>query len=479
MAEAPSFAVVGHPNRGKSSVVATLSQNDGIAIAMEPGTTRESHAYPLTVDGNTLYTLIDTPGFQRPRKLLAWLEAHSASASDRPETVQAFYNQHRDDPQFHDECELLKPILEQNAGIIYVVDGSVPYSAANEAEMTILQWTGRPSLALINAIGSDDYSDRWENALGQYFRIVRRFNAVTAPFEQHLGLLRGFGQLEARWEQPLTAATDHLEHQRQQRQTDSADLITRALSDMLQLQVTGSIGPTESRSAAKQTLQQRWIDSQRKRERQLRQGVESIYQHHRIQRQEAELHWAGDDDLFGDHSRALWGVSRTHLATAGFGAGAISGVGVDALTLGHSLGAGALLGGIVGAAGSYYYANRLGKWSMGPLRQGHRSVRFGPAADLQFGYIVLGRALNHWYQISHRNHAGRDPVNLATTGEHWISQLGKDDQRQLQSLIQRLCKGTTDGRRHDQWIQTINHTMHAFSQWQQNEATGTSPAQSV
>ena len=81
--KAPVFAVVGHPNKGKSSIVATLSQNDAIAIALEPGTTRKHQAYPLAVDGKTLYTLVDTPGFQRPRRVLEWLEAHSVSAPDR------------------------------------------------------------------------------------------------------------------------------------------------------------------------------------------------------------------------------------------------------------------------------------------------------------------------------------------------------------------------------------------------------------
>jgi len=161
----PRFAVVGHPNKGKSSVVATLAQNDSIAIAMEPGTTRDSHRYPMKVDEVTLYELIDTPGFQRPRKVLAWLQGHSLSASDRPETVAAFVTQHRDDPRYHDECELLRPIVE-GAGIIYVVDGSVPYNREHEAEMNILRWTGRPSLALINQIGPDDHSAACEAALG-------------------------------------------------------------------------------------------------------------------------------------------------------------------------------------------------------------------------------------------------------------------------------------------------------------------------
>ena len=54
---------------------------------------------------------------------------------------------------FPDECELLRPIVE-GAGILYVVDGSVPYGPEYEAEMEILRWTGRPSMAVINPIAS-------------------------------------------------------------------------------------------------------------------------------------------------------------------------------------------------------------------------------------------------------------------------------------------------------------------------------------
>lgn len=116
------------------------------------------------------------------------------------------------------------------------MDGSVPYSAEHEAEMTILRWTGRPSLALINSIGDDDYSDTWQAALGQFFQVVRKFDAVRAPFTQHLSLLKAFGQLEPDWEQTLARATDLLAQQRQQRRHQAAGLIARALEDMMAYQ---------------------------------------------------------------------------------------------------------------------------------------------------------------------------------------------------------------------------------------------------
>lgn len=473
--EAPVFAVVGHPNRGKSSVVATLSQNDRIAIALEPGTTRESQRYPLQVDGRTLYTLVDTPGFQRPRRVLEWLEAHSLSASDRPDTVAAFVHQHRDNPRFRDECELLTPIIE-GAGIIYVVDGSVPYTAEQEAEMTILRWTGQPSLALINRIGPGDHTASWQSALGQFFQIVRSFDAVRAPFEQHLGLLKAFGQLRPEWERPLEDATGFLTRQREDRQWRSAQMIAAALADMMTHQESRTLPKnlatpgSDSREALEARLRDRWYQHQREREETLRKDIEALYQHHRIARQEAALSWHHDHDLFSEETRQAWAVSKAYLATAGFGAGAVGGVGIDALTLGHSLGAGALIGGLLGAAGSYFYGDRL---AIRALRLGSlkgagdlQTATFGPVQDLQFGYIVLGRAVDHWWHISQRNHAGRDPLELPPSESHWLETLGADTRKAIQRALTRLRKNRQLNQGEQQELEAaIQSALEGYNRW--------------
>ena len=63
----PKFAVVGHPNKGKSSIVSSLAMDDSVQISDIPGTTTKSRSFPLIVDGKILYELLDTPGFQRAR----------------------------------------------------------------------------------------------------------------------------------------------------------------------------------------------------------------------------------------------------------------------------------------------------------------------------------------------------------------------------------------------------------------------------
>ena len=474
MTQAPTFAVVGHPNKGKSSVVATLSQNDAIAIALEPGTTRKHQAYPLKVDGQTLYTLVDTPGFQRPRRVLEWLEAHSVSASDHADTVRSFVTQHRGDGRFTDECELLTPLLD-GAGIIYVVDGSVPYSAEHEAEMTILRWTGRPSLALINSIGAEDYSDTWQAALGQFFQVVRRFDAVRAPFEQHLGLLRAFGQLEPAWESPLEQATHFLSDQQNRRRRQAAALIGRALENMMSFRekrtLTASQAAETSDGSLAEQLRQSWYRHQRQREQSLRVDIEHLYQHQRIRRQEAELAWHSEHDLFSENSRKAWAVSKRYLATAGFGAGAVSGAGIDALTLGSSPGTAALVGGLIGAAGSYFYGDRLAlpALNIGVLRDGLQTATFGPVQDSQFGYVVLGRAINHWWHISHRNHAGRDLLDLEPAGHHWLENLDKVSRQDIQRAFDKCRKRRSpDERQREKFNAAIERSMAAYDNWRLN-----------
>ncbi len=66
----PIFAVIGHPNEGKSSVVATLVENDQIRISPRPGETVQSMSYPVSIDGQDVIAFVDTPGFQNPVQTL-------------------------------------------------------------------------------------------------------------------------------------------------------------------------------------------------------------------------------------------------------------------------------------------------------------------------------------------------------------------------------------------------------------------------
>src|SRR5689334_648023 len=108
----PVFVVVGNVNRGKSSVVATLAADDSVDIGPLPGTTRVCRSFPMQVGDRTLYTLVDSPGFERPRQALAWMTQRAEATVDRRAAVEAFVREHGSTAEYRQECELLRPILD-------------------------------------------------------------------------------------------------------------------------------------------------------------------------------------------------------------------------------------------------------------------------------------------------------------------------------------------------------------------------------
>src|SRR5690606_26681715 len=50
----PHLCVVGHPNRGKSSIVSTLTENDSVRIGAESGTTKRADTFEFMIDQRVL-----------------------------------------------------------------------------------------------------------------------------------------------------------------------------------------------------------------------------------------------------------------------------------------------------------------------------------------------------------------------------------------------------------------------------------------
>src|SRR5690606_15361021 len=139
-----------------------------------------------------------TPGFEDAPRALRFLREKEESAAGRRDVVTAFVEHFRGGADFKQECKLLEPILAGGA-ILYVVDGSHPYRRNYEAEMEILRWTGQPRIALINQTGPRDHTEEWRAALGQFFSIVRVFNAHRAGFRERVGLFEGLREIDDRW----------------------------------------------------------------------------------------------------------------------------------------------------------------------------------------------------------------------------------------------------------------------------------------
>jgi len=402
----PTFAVVGHPNKGKSSIVSSLALDDSVQISDTPGTTTKKRSFPLTVDGKIIYELFDTPGFQRARKVLAWLEGHDVSADKKHEVVQMFIHTFKEDPKFNDEIELLEPIME-GAGIIYVVDASKPYGEEYEAEMEILRWTGQPSMALINHIDEGDYTSEWKRALGQYFKIVRTYDPMNVSLAQHISILESMAQLKEEWTDSVKSSIVFFEQYYEEMLKESAAAIAKAVFDSVSLIDTLSFSSEKASDREKERLEEHYKNRLRDIESRTQKQIEIIWHHENLEKDKTQLAFE-ELDLFSEESASLFGLTRKELLITAATSGAITGAGIDLIFAGHTLFIGGALGALASGVGAYFAFNELSEIKVLGQSLGKRYLEIGPMENRNFPYILLGRLLYHTEQVARRSHAKRN-----------------------------------------------------------------------
>lgn len=435
----PKFAVVGHPNKGKSSIVASLANDDSVQISDTPGTTIKSRSFPLEVDGSIVYELFDTPGFQRARRVLSWLQKHEVSAHKRAEVVRAFIFEHREDKRYNDEIELLTPIMD-GAGIIYVVDGSKPYGEEYEAEMEILRWTGQPSMALINHIGESDYTLEWRKALEQYFRIVREYDPMSTEMLQQIALLEAMAQLKEEWTSSIKESIILFKKYREQKLLQSAKTIAYLVQSAISYIERLSIDDEEVTLSQKQQLLEKYQARLRSLEQKAQQAIEQIWSHKHLQKEQERLLFEGFD-LFSKESESIFGLSRKEMIVTGLTGGAITGAGVDLLFAGHTLLIGGAVGAVAGGIGAYFGFDKISDSKVLGKKLGKRYLEMGPMENRNFPYILLGRSLYHLSVIIQRSHAKRDAVDIAMDESFRQVWLDDETRKSLEKLHKKFRSG--------------------------------------
>lgn len=456
MADYPILAVVGHPNKGKSSVVSALTQNDQVHISPLSGTTRVAQHFSLKLDGETVFELVDTPGFQRAAKCLAWLRVEELPADQRPARVAEFVEQFRSSGQFFDEVELLKPIVA-GAGIIYVVDGSLPYSPEYETEMEILRWTGRPRLALINPIGGDAHVAQWQQALNQYFSLVKQFDPLHASFDQHLQLLRSFGELDSRPGRIFDQAIEQLEQYRRQKLEQAARILVENLYRLLTYQQSSSRLEQAAREQLPELLPaeiSRFNQHLNRLERDGQQQLEALFLYHRLESDLARLE-VRQSELMDESQWTLWGLEKKQLVLVSAAAGATLGLLADAGLGGSSLFAGAIGGGVLGGVSGWlgldWFKQQLPAW----LQFSAEQHLLGPVKDPNFAFVILGRALSHARAMLARSHADRERLTIHQAGDHFMQSLEMKVQIRLLKQCKHLVRQGPQGQAAEQlraWI---------------------------
>ncbi|MDQ3731163.1 MAG: GTPase/DUF3482 domain-containing protein [Pseudomonadota bacterium] len=437
----PTFVVVGRVNEGKTSIVSTLVEDDTARISPDPGTTVDCQEYVIAGDGRPLIRVVDTPGFQEPERCLAWLEARATDASRREEAVRTFVDTFRGSREFEDEWRLLEPVVD-GGFILYVVDASHPYRRNYEAEMTILRWTGRPAVALLNRTsGAAHVQDEWRRVLAQHFNAVRAFDAHSAGFDDRLGLLRLLRELDERLQAPLYDAIQALTADRNRRLESAAAAIADAVERIVSLRVEQIIQGETATEAETQALVARYREAATRIEAEARREIERIFRHSALRRSETAIDQALlAEDLFSEESYEFFGLSKPQLMVSGAVGGALAGGAVDA-SAGFLLhGVPTLIGTLTGLAGATYLAVKEPRIPAVFLDAG-RKLAVGPSRHPNFPWVVLGRALHHARLILGRAHAWRDALEVRHEEgfeEGPLTRLTAEERKALGRIFERI-----------------------------------------
>jgi len=407
------FAVVGHPNEGKSSVVSTLAEDDTVPVSSLPGETQSCQTYPVIVDGRTIVEFIDTPGFQNPRHTLAWLED---CAADDEEAVKAFRAAHRNRPEFRHEIELLEPI-EGGAGIIYVVDASRPLRRDDIAEMEILRRSGRPRLAIINFKEHDDqYLAEWKGAFRRNFNAVRVFNAHRATYAERIALLETLKNIDQDWQPAMDQVIGAFRRDWQKRLAGTVDLIIELLEKSLR-HVAVAEYREQDKDAAEERLKERFCGDLGELEQAFHERIRRLFKHN-IFRYQPPPNSALRENLFSERVWKVLGLDRAQLTWAAALAGGAAGAGLDVAFTGISAGVFTATGALIGALTAYFGGENLARVKrVGPSlfgvplfpRLGKTELKIGPLHNLQFFFVLIDRVLIFFSYVINWAHGRREP----------------------------------------------------------------------
>jgi small GTP-binding protein len=449
----PLFAVVGRVNKGKSSVIASLIENDDVKISPRPGTTTDCVRYDVDEEGRVLFTVIDTPGFEDAPRMLHWLREREGTAADRVALVRSFVEEFSATDDFVQECKLLEPILE-GAAILYVVNGEEPYRKNYEAEMEILRYTGQPAMALINWSEDGDYVEDWENALNQYFKLVRFFDAHHVTWRDRRKLLEAFQVLEPQWEEALAEALRVLETEQQRRLHEVSSIITDLLVDSLTFNLVVVLPDSTALRFEREKLEKRFHDELRQKEAKAHRAMARVYLHDLGSwAPETPMALEATDDLFSKETWSVMGLSPTTLLAITTATGAVAGGSIDAAVGMATFLTGAVLGGLSGLGiGLYELTRRFASASnvteqakslLRRPKSGER-IRVGPHPSLNFPFVLLGRALDHTQRVIAWAHARKELPPATEESEGVLQALSSARGRRLNRLFSKVRKSYRD-----------------------------------
>lgn len=343
-----NLAVIGHTNVGKTSLLRTLTRNDDIGeVKNASATTRHVEKIVIGDDNTALVALYDTPGLEDATGIMDYLDEFTDSRQDGVARLQIFlddFDRKAVLADFAQEVKVIKTVLNADIGL-YVIDVRQQPTAKYQDELAILTMSGTPILPVFNFIADSRYFCEWQSTLSRRaIHVYNVFDTVAFEFTSEIKLWQNLGTLSG------SSVFDRLIGYRTNLWQDLQDKGNYLIADFL---VNIASFAQKSQDSLHDNPKQNAIIEQYicQKFHQTCDRLMNLYQfyHHHAQIQTLCV----DIKKIDVFDKSL--LPQTSLKTMGaVGVGAIIGAGIDVLSLGTSLGAGTVLGSLLGGGSINY-----------------------------------------------------------------------------------------------------------------------------
>lgn len=400
------MSVVGHTNTGKTSFLRTLLKDPYFGeVAATPSTTRDVKRAQLMANGQVLAELFDTPGLEDSQALYLHLQGYMTlqNKHNGPAVLDAFLNSPEAGLDFEQEAKVLRQLLLSDLAL-FVIDTRTPVLEKYLDELAILRMAAKPIIPVLNFINEKSDLVPWQKALAR----VNLHNSVL--FDTQSTSLKHEARLLEQCIAAMPIAGDQLRYLLQIRAEEqsfknaaAATLLAELLVNVGAYQVVVEAEDEQALTLAQAGFKQAVIQAENK-------CLQDILAVFGFQLGDARLEQlpitkgSWQQSSFDAEAWQSLGIR----ASTGLVAGGTVGAGVDLLTGGLSLGAGTLLGAVVG--GVYQGGKKISRQLQAKL-----TGKVLMQADLQVLEMILKRQLLLIQALMLRSHAAVEPVYLDLT----------------------------------------------------------------
>jgi len=396
-----TFAIIGKPNNGKSTIISALTFDDRIEIADEIGTTKKSEKYSYKYNGQEVCTYFDTPGFEKANFIWNYIKEQKKSIPSTIQILENFIKEYRDDASHAKDREILDAITKSDFLVFVInISGNFNLDVAGY-ELKILKELKKRIVIFFNQIEKNkDYSSNWKNELEKCgIDNIHKIDPLNSQYENIVSILeslyhnsKGSKQYHNQLDRVINTFKTHYA----ENLNKSADLIAEYLKEVLQVEVM--MTKEEDKLNKNHNLIQNEID---KKEKKVQKDLSKMWGYHEIKVEDKR-------EKYDHEINKTISLSKKEKAriTALIGA-SIVGTTTGLLSGGFGAPAGAGMGLIGGALLGYFYDGKLYESNLFNKKNVKISVSKN---NIDLTIILLTRILEYIKTVISHGHANRNTV---------------------------------------------------------------------